>query len=146
MEDLSAYGLLINSPPPNQCSKPVLFSHPHNMPAYSRAKRQSTGQSGLEYVINHVFCPLKLPQGNDHSLENDLVLLQAVVDVALAFNDQLPPYEQLLWMSIMKMLRNLKDSIRFSTLSAKEIEFQISTMHNWNRGSYHSIMVTCFPC
>ncbi|KAJ8591226.1 hypothetical protein M405DRAFT_880615 [Rhizopogon salebrosus TDB-379] len=103
------------------------------MPAYSRAKRQSIGQSGLEYVISHVFCPLKLPQGNDHSLENDLVLLQAVVDVALAFNDQLPPYEQLLWMSIMKMLRNLKDSIRFSTLSAKEIEFQISAMHNWNR-------------
>jgi hypothetical protein len=98
----------------------------------SRVKRQSTStdNSGLEYIINHVFCPLKLPQGNDHSLENDLALSQAVVNAALAFNDQLSYEKQLLWMSSLKMLRNLKNSIRLSTLSAKEVESQISAMYN----------------
>jgi hypothetical protein len=114
------------------------------MPAYSGVKRPATDQPGLEYVINHVFCPLKLPQGNDHSLENDLVLSQAVVDAALAFKDQLSYSYQLLWMSSMKMLRNLTDSIKFSTLSAKEVESQISAMYNG--GPYHFIMVTRFQC
>jgi hypothetical protein len=114
------------------------------MPAYSGVKRQATHQSGLEYIINHVFCPLKLPQGNDHSLENDLVLSQAVVDAALAFNDRLVSNCQLLLTSSMKMLQNLTDSIRFSTLSAKEVESQISAMYSG--GPYHFIMVTHFPC
>ncbi|OAX34983.1 hypothetical protein K503DRAFT_868567, partial [Rhizopogon vinicolor AM-OR11-026] len=98
------------------------------MPQYSQVKPPD--QSGLEYIINHVFCPLKLPQGNDHSLENDVALSQAVVDAALTFNDQLPSNEQLLWMSSLKMLRNLKDSIRFSTLSANEVQSQMSAMYN----------------
>ncbi|KAG0701816.1 hypothetical protein DFH29DRAFT_541007 [Suillus ampliporus] len=100
------------------------------MPQYSRVKHHSTDQSGLEYINNHVFFPLKLPQGSDHSLENDLALSQAVVDAALAFSDQLPSDHQLLWKSSLKMLRNLKDSIKFSVMSAKEVESQISAMHN----------------
>ncbi|KAJ8586503.1 hypothetical protein M405DRAFT_864515 [Rhizopogon salebrosus TDB-379] len=102
------------------------------MPQYSNSRviRQSTStvHSSLEYIINHVFCPLKLPQGNDHSLENDLALSQAVVDAALAFNDHVS--DELLWKSSVKMLRNLEKSIRFSTLSAKEVESQISAMYN----------------
>lgn len=98
------------------------------MPQYSRVEHPD--QSGLEYIINHIFCPLKLPQANDHSLENDIALSQAVVDAAFAFNDQLPSSQQLLWTRSLKMFRNFKDSIRFSTLSAKEVEHQISAMHN----------------
>jgi hypothetical protein len=104
---------------------------------YSRVKLQSTDQSSLEYIINHVFCPLKLPQRNDHSLENDLALYQAVVDAAVAFNDQLSFDKQLLWMSSLQMLQNLECSIRFSTLSATEVESQISGMHN--RGPLFSL-------
>ncbi|KAG1853151.1 hypothetical protein DFJ58DRAFT_883919 [Suillus subalutaceus] len=89
-----------------------------------------TDQSGLEYIINHVYCPLKLPQGSDYSLKNDLALAQAVVEAALAFSEQLPSDKQLLWMSSLKMLQNLKDSIRFSAMSAKEVESQISVMDN----------------
>ncbi|KAG0694113.1 hypothetical protein DFH29DRAFT_1035335, partial [Suillus ampliporus] len=107
-----------------------LFSRPNNMPQYSRAKHHSTDQSGLEYIVNHVFLPLKLPQGSDYSLENDLALCQAVVDAALAFSDQLSSDKQLLWKNSLKMLRNLKDSIRFSAMSVKEVEFQISAMDN----------------
>src|SRR5882757_3593556 len=98
------------------------------MPQYSQVKPPD--QSGLEYIINHVFCPLKLPQGDDRSLENDMALSQAIVDAAFAFNDQLPSNQQPLWMSSLKMFRNLKDSIRFSTLSANEVQSQISAMHN----------------
>ncbi|KAG0697961.1 hypothetical protein DFH29DRAFT_810975 [Suillus ampliporus] len=100
------------------------------MPQHSRVEHHSTDQSPLEYIINHVFCPLKLPQRSDHSLENDLALSQEVLDAALAFSDQLPSDKQLLWAGSLKMLQNLKDSIRFSTMSAKEVEYQISTMDN----------------
>src|SRR5258708_4844951 len=94
------------------------------------SNRHSTDQSGLEYIINHVFLPLKLPQGSDHSLENDLALAQVVVEAALAFSDQLPSDKQLLWMSSLKMLQNLRDSVRFSAMSAREVESQINAMDN----------------
>ncbi|KAG2757812.1 hypothetical protein P692DRAFT_20789290 [Suillus brevipes Sb2] len=84
----------------------------------------------LEYIINHVFLPLKLPQGSDQSLENDLALSQAVIETALSFSEQLPSDKQLLWMSSLKMLQNLNFSIRFSAMSAKEVESQISVMNN----------------
>jgi hypothetical protein len=134
---MSVYGFLISSP-----HQSVLFSLLHNMPEYSSVEDQSTDQPGLEYIINHVFCPLKLPQGNDHSLENDLALSQAVVDAALAFNDLLLSHRQLLWMRSLKMLRKLKDSVRFSTLSAKEVESQISAMYN--RGPLFSLWLRVF--
>ncbi|KAG1739525.1 hypothetical protein EDB19DRAFT_2025088 [Suillus lakei] len=85
-------------------------------------------QSGLEYIINHVFCPLKLPQANDHSLENDLALSQAVLDAAHAFSDQLPSNKQHLWAGSLKMLQNLQDSIRFSVMSPKKVKSQIKAM------------------
>ncbi|KAG0693269.1 hypothetical protein DFH29DRAFT_985528 [Suillus ampliporus] len=100
------------------------------MPQHSRVNPHPTDQSSLEYIVDHVFCPLKLPQGSDHSLENDLALSQAVVDAALAFSDQLSSNMLLLWMRSLKMLRNLKDSIRFSVMSAEEVESQISAMLN----------------
>jgi hypothetical protein len=84
----------------------------------------------LEYIINHVFLPLKLPQGSDQSLENDLGLSQAVFDAAISFSDQLSSDKLLLWTSSLKMLRNLKNSIRFSVMSTKEVESQISAMDN----------------
>jgi hypothetical protein len=113
------------------------------MSQYSRVKFQSTDHSGLEYIINHVFCPLKLPQRSDHSLENDLALSQAVVDAALAFTDQLPFDKQFLWMSSLKMLRNLRDSIRFNVLSAKDVESQIGAMYNGGSSFHHGYV---FPC
>jgi len=110
---------------------------------YPKVKPPSTDQSSLIYIINHVFLPLKLPQGNDHSLENDLALSQAVVDAALDYMYQLPSDKQLSWMSSVKMLRNLEDSIRFNVLSANEIESQIGTMYN--KGSL--FLYSCIsPC
>ncbi|KAG1750383.1 uncharacterized protein EDB91DRAFT_1046110 [Suillus paluster] len=93
-------------------------------------KRHLIDQSSLEYIINHVFCPLRLPQGSDHSLENGLALSQAVLDAALAFSGQLPSDKRPLWAISLKMLQNLQDSISFSTMSTKEVEHQISAMDN----------------
>ncbi|KAG1816760.1 uncharacterized protein BJ212DRAFT_1480619 [Suillus subaureus] len=100
------------------------------MAQYSTANRlsKSKDQPSLEYIINHVLLPLKLPQGSYQSLENDLVLSQAVFDAAIAFSHQLPSNKLFLWMSSLKMLRNLKDSIRFSVMSSKEVESQINAM------------------
>ncbi|KAG2069011.1 hypothetical protein BDR04DRAFT_722981 [Suillus decipiens] len=100
----------------------ALFFHPHNMPQHS------TNESSLEYIINHVFCPLKLPQASDHTIENDLALSQAVLDAAQAFNDKLPSDEQQLWTSSFKMLQNFQDSTRFSVMSLKDVQSQINAM------------------
>ena len=100
------------------------------MSYYPNMKPPSIDQSSLKYIINHVFLPLKLPQGNDYSLENDSALSQVVADAALDFMDQLPSDKQLSWMSTVKMLWNLNDSIKFNALSGNEIESQIVAMHN----------------
>ncbi|KAG0694891.1 hypothetical protein DFH29DRAFT_297800 [Suillus ampliporus] len=96
----------------------------------SSVEHHSIDQSSLEYIINHVFCPLKLPQGRDYSLENNLALSQAVLDAAEEFSHRLPSDKQLLRNSSLKMLRSLKDSIRFSVMSAEEVESQINAMDN----------------
>ncbi|KAG1805262.1 hypothetical protein EV424DRAFT_1579634 [Suillus variegatus] len=98
------------------------------MAEHSAVNRLSNDQPSLEYIINHVCLPLKLPQGSDQSPENDLVLSQAVFEAAIAFIDQIPPDKLPLWTSSLKMLRNLKDSIRFSVMSVKEVECQINAM------------------
>ncbi|KAG2337797.1 hypothetical protein BDR05DRAFT_894660 [Suillus weaverae] len=100
------------------------------MAQYSTVNRlpESKDQSSLQYIINHVLLPLKLPQRSDQSLENDLALSQAVFDAAITFSDHLPSDKLLLWTSSLKMLRNLKDSIRFSVMSAKEVKSQINAM------------------
>lgn len=88
----------------------------------------STDQSGLEYIINHVFCPLKLPQASDHTLENDIALSQVVLDAARAFKDQLSSDKHQFWASSFKMLQNLRDSTRFSVMSLVEVQSQINAM------------------
>ncbi|KAG1761304.1 hypothetical protein EDD22DRAFT_985840 [Suillus occidentalis] len=100
------------------------------MAQYEAANRLSKtkNQPILEYIINHVFLPLKLPQGSDQSLENDLALSQAIFDAAISFSDQLPSDKLLLWTSSLKMLRNFKNSIRFNVMSSKEVESQINTI------------------
>ncbi|KAG2128679.1 uncharacterized protein EDB93DRAFT_1256589, partial [Suillus bovinus] len=90
---------------------------------------KSIDRPSLECIINHIFLPLKLPQGSDQSLENDLALSQAVFEAAITFIDLLPSDKLLLWTSTLRMLRNLKDSIRFSMMSAKEVESQIKAMN-----------------
>jgi len=104
---------------------------------------ESPDQTGLEYVINHVFCPLKLPQENDHSLENDLILSQAVVDAALEFTAELPSEDRSLWKRSVKMLQNLKDSNRLKVLTANEIESQIGTMCNEGSLFLYSYIFLC---
>jgi hypothetical protein len=88
----------------------------------------STDQSGLEYIINHVFCPLQLPQASDHTLENDIALSQVVLDAARDFKDQLSSDKHQLWASSFKMLQNLHNSIRFSVMSLEEVQSQINGM------------------
>jgi hypothetical protein len=115
------------------------------MSQYSTVNRlsKSKDQPSLEYIINHVLLPLKLPQRSDQSLENDLFLSQAVFDAAITFSDQLPSDKLLLWTNSLKMLRNLKDSIRFSVMSAREVESQINAM---GTGGLFLSHLHCFLC
>jgi len=71
----------------------------------------------LEYIVNHVFLPPKLPDGaasKDLALENDQFLCQLVLDAAMEFSGEdselfSTPFSQnpLHWRVITRLLRKL---------------------------------------
>ena len=80
----------------------------------------------LKYIITHVFCPLQLPDGDDHSIRNDLSLARAIATAARLYSDHVVQANLPQWHSISRMLENLQaiiiqskslDSLRFQTIS-----------------------------
>ncbi|EGN92655.1 hypothetical protein SERLA73DRAFT_65475 [Serpula lacrymans var. lacrymans S7.3] len=82
----------------------------------------------LDYIINHVFCPPKLPQKDDSSIKHDQELCALVLQCALEFRDVLSREAAFRWDAIIKMLDQLCDSNRFHTLSTHLINDQICSM------------------
>ncbi|KAG6819108.1 hypothetical protein H0H93_015384, partial [Arthromyces matolae] len=60
----------------------------------------------LEYIINHIFLPPRLPQAADWSIENDGALCNFVIRNAKAFC-QLNTFDKDRWNPIIRMLENL---------------------------------------
>ncbi|KAH7924414.1 hypothetical protein BV22DRAFT_1013320 [Leucogyrophana mollusca] len=79
----------------------------------------------LEYIITHVFCPLKLPLHDDHSVANDLALSDAVLQSALVFREHLLPKKQADWDQMERMLENLSATAGSDILSVDTIESQM---------------------
>ncbi|KAG1751044.1 hypothetical protein EDB19DRAFT_1903894 [Suillus lakei] len=82
----------------------------------------------LEYIITHVFCPIKLPQHNDHTLEKDRSLLDVVLGSAHKFVNSLPSDEEEQWSPLSKMLENLAISITSPSMTEDVFESQIRSM------------------
>ncbi|KAG6835204.1 hypothetical protein H0H93_003933, partial [Arthromyces matolae] len=60
----------------------------------------------LEYIINHIFLPPRLPQASDDSIKNDIALCNCVIRNAKAFS-KLNTSDDNLWNPIIRMLENL---------------------------------------
>ena len=82
----------------------------------------------LQYKITHVFCPLQLPEGDDHSPHNDCALSEAVYASAQAFAEHLSASAKPQWQRIVRMLHNLNDTMALEALDEKVVAFQLQSM------------------
>ncbi|KAG1816834.1 uncharacterized protein BJ212DRAFT_1480694 [Suillus subaureus] len=72
---------------------------------------ESSQTDVLEYIITHIFCPVKLLQHSDYTLNNDGSLLNV---------------EQ--WSPLLKMLENLAVMMTSPSLTGEVVESQVKSM------------------
>ena len=82
----------------------------------------------LQYIITHVFCPLQLPGGDDHSIHNDCSLADAISSVLRQYSDYVDQANMPQWHSISGMLDNLRAIVQFERLDMSQTVSQLSSM------------------
>jgi len=82
----------------------------------------------LQYKITHVFCPLQLPDGDDHSLSNDHALSEVAYASACAYAEHVSGSQKSQWQHIVKMLHNFNDTINFEALDESLVISQLLSM------------------
>ncbi|KAH7882696.1 hypothetical protein F5I97DRAFT_1984083 [Phlebopus sp. FC_14] len=85
-------------------------------------------KGSLQYIITHVFCPLRLPDGDDHCVASDVAVAEAVCGSARAYAKHVSVANQLQWNSLSKMLYDLGATVCLPTLANDGIVSQISSM------------------
>ena len=83
----------------------------------------------LEYIVTHVFLPLKLPDGDDHSVCNDRSLASAIASVAHIYSGHVDTANLPEWNCILGMLENLQATVQFESLDQLRSISQLSSMH-----------------
>jgi len=99
----------------------------------------------LKYIVTHVFCPLQLPDGDDHSTSNDCLLAGAITAAARLYTDHLDEANMPLpvWHSISGMLDNLRAIVQFESLDGPRTISQLNSMKVGGRlSNNHSILET----
>ena len=97
----------------------------------------------LNYIINHVFLPPKLPQKDDSNAAKDSSLLEEVLTALKSFQAQIPEQERSEWIPCIKMVRNmLQIRGHFGGLVAEEVETTLMAMAdggtNWSASGNRS--------
>ncbi|KAH7882701.1 hypothetical protein F5I97DRAFT_1984211, partial [Phlebopus sp. FC_14] len=82
----------------------------------------------LEYISTHVFMPLRLPCGDDHSVDNDHALAEAVCAALRAYEQHASAANQPQWSSVSKMLSNLSATVRYHPLEQRQVISQMAAM------------------
>ncbi|KIO03173.1 hypothetical protein M404DRAFT_146433 [Pisolithus tinctorius Marx 270] len=82
----------------------------------------------LQYRITHVFCPLKLPDGDDHSHSNDLALSEAICDSVFDYSRHLDNPARAHWECVKKLLHNLYEATRLHQLEETPVASQLASM------------------
>ncbi|KIJ64287.1 hypothetical protein HYDPIDRAFT_90985 [Hydnomerulius pinastri MD-312] len=90
----------------------------------------------LGYIITHVFCPLRLPDGDDHSVFRDHALAEAVCAAARAYTAHVSHASSPQWEYITDMLHNLSASVKFVTLEQGQVASQLSAMKTGDNLAY----------
>ncbi|KAI6041746.1 hypothetical protein EDC04DRAFT_2565264, partial [Pisolithus marmoratus] len=82
----------------------------------------------LLYKLTHVFCPLKLPDGDDHCHLHDLALSEAVWTSANDYSTHLDNHEKSGWECVKKLLQNLRDAMKIHQLEEDCVAAQLESM------------------
>ena len=82
----------------------------------------------FKYVITHVFCPLKLPDGNDHTIRNDDALAGAVATAARLYSRRVDQANFLRWHCICRMLENLQAIVQWEIIDRSQVVSQFCNM------------------
>lgn len=80
-------------------------------------------QSDLEYLINHVAFPPKLPQEDDYSAAGQRAVTKLLLHAAEAFHDILPGGDRSSWSELVSTIRHAKsihDDIFITSSSVRE--------------------------
>ncbi|OCK82068.1 hypothetical protein K432DRAFT_424453 [Lepidopterella palustris CBS 459.81] len=86
-------------------------------------------ESSLDYIINHVFLPSKLPQCEDYQVTMSNGLLLEFLDALEAYQDHLPPEERALWKPCVKMIQTMYELHDSSVaLDAKTLSSKLAAM------------------
>ena len=64
-------------------------------------------RKALDYIINHVFLPPKLPQRDDSDVTNSVCLIKQLLAALRSFQDHLPEQNRSKWTPCIKMVGNL---------------------------------------
>lgn len=98
----------------------------------------------LEFIINHVFLPPKLPdKADENSQEKDSALLGFIKDSAEAYQKQLEgPYPK--WESCIKMLSSMAELQSSYSLPKAILIDAIGKMCAGGNNSLHSVIRACF--
>ena len=83
----------------------------------------------LNYIINHVFLPPKLPQKDDSDATKDSYLVEELLTALKSFQTHVPEQERLEWIPCIKMVRNMlqiRDHV--GGLVAKEVKATLRGM------------------
>lgn len=80
-------------------------------------------ENHFNFVVNHVFLPHKLPNGEDEDLwEKELSLLRLVQSLAEQFARQATLESSIQWQPVLTMLQTWIDVIRLGEISKESLE------------------------
>ena len=98
------------------------------------------GDNMLAYKITHVFCPLRLPSEDDHSVSNDRALAEAVCASARAFAEHVSVANKPQWNTISNMLANFSATMRHHTLEDSLIISQMGSTKPGGTRFHHTFI------
>lgn len=82
----------------------------------------------LYYIVNHVFYPPKLPQGDDLDIIKEHDLCALVHQYACEYQQALSSDQKPRWDPITRMLANLRDSHQSDHLSKETVKRSMAAM------------------
>ncbi len=83
----------------------------------------------LNYIINHVFLPPKLPQNNDNDVTKSAALIEKVLAALRCLQAHIPEQERSEWTTCIEMVGNMLElRDHFGGLVAEKVETKLGKM------------------
>ena len=93
----------------------------------------------LNYIVNHVFLPLRLPQKDDSNVRKDALLTEEVLAALRLLQAHIPTQERSEWIPCIKMVGNmLQIRDHFGALVAEKVQITLKGMVDGGR-SLHTL-------